>query len=98
MRLIDSCITHLKAQGHSRTCDESKGEEEEEEALFLSLSLSFALSLSRSLALALSLSLVRNTWARRHSLVGGQRIERGEISPDHLIGKSDWRCVQGAVT
>ena len=32
MRLIDSCITQLKARGPRRTCDESKeGEEEEEE-------------------------------------------------------------------
>jgi len=29
VRLIDSCITHLKAQGPSRTCNESKEEEEE---------------------------------------------------------------------
>jgi len=28
LRLIDSCITQLKAQGPSRTCNESKGEEE----------------------------------------------------------------------
>jgi len=26
---IDSCVTHLKAQGPSRTCNESKEEEEE---------------------------------------------------------------------
>ena len=32
LRLIDSCITRLKAQGPSRTCNESKEEEEEEEA------------------------------------------------------------------
>jgi len=31
LRLIDSCITQLKAQGPSRTCKESKEEEEEEE-------------------------------------------------------------------
>ena len=31
LRLVDSCITHLKAQGPSRTCNESKEEEEEEE-------------------------------------------------------------------
>ena len=30
LRLIDSCITQLKDQGPSRTCDESKEEEEEE--------------------------------------------------------------------
>jgi len=30
VRLIDSCITQLKAQGPSRTCNESKEEEEEE--------------------------------------------------------------------
>ena len=30
-RLIDCCITQLKAQGPSRTCNESKEEEEEEE-------------------------------------------------------------------
>ena len=30
-RLIDSCITQLKAQGPSRTCNESTEEEEEEE-------------------------------------------------------------------
>jgi len=28
-RLIDSCITQLKAQGPSRTCNESKEEEED---------------------------------------------------------------------
>jgi len=28
LRLIDSCITQLKAQGHSRTCNESKGEDD----------------------------------------------------------------------
>ena len=33
LRLIDSCITQLKAQGPSRTCNESKEEEEEEEAV-----------------------------------------------------------------
>ena len=31
LRLIDSCIAQLKAQGLSRTCNESKDEEEEEE-------------------------------------------------------------------
>ena len=31
MRLIDSCITRLQAQGFSRTCNESKEEEEEDE-------------------------------------------------------------------
>ena len=31
LRLIDSCITQLKAQGPSRTCNESKEEEEDEE-------------------------------------------------------------------
>jgi len=30
LRRIDSCITQLKAQGPSRTCNESKEEEEEE--------------------------------------------------------------------
>ena len=35
LRLIDSCITQLKAQGPSRTCNESK--EEEEEANFSSV-------------------------------------------------------------
>ena len=29
LRLIDSCITQLKAQGPSRTCNESKEEEDE---------------------------------------------------------------------
>ena len=29
LRLIDSCITQLKAQGPSRTCNEIKEEEEE---------------------------------------------------------------------
>ena len=29
LRLIDFCITQLKAQGPSRTCNESKEEEEE---------------------------------------------------------------------
>ena len=33
LRLIDSCITQLEAQGPSRTCDESKEEEEEEAEL-----------------------------------------------------------------
>ena len=32
LRLIDFCITQLKAQGPSRTCNESQEEEEEEEA------------------------------------------------------------------
>ena len=36
LRLIDSCITHLDAQGPSRTCSESK---EEEEVEYRSLSL-----------------------------------------------------------
>ena len=31
LRLIDSCITQLKAQGPSRTCNESKEEEEYED-------------------------------------------------------------------
>ena len=31
LRLIDSCITQLKAQGPSRTCNESKEEEEKSE-------------------------------------------------------------------
>ena len=31
LRLIDSCITQLKAQGPSRTCNESKEGKEEEE-------------------------------------------------------------------
>ena len=31
LRLIDSCITQLKAQGPFRTCDESKAEEEEQD-------------------------------------------------------------------
>jgi len=31
LRLIDSCITQLKAQGPSRSCNESKEAEEEEE-------------------------------------------------------------------
>ena len=31
LRRIDSCITQLKAQGPSRTCNESKEEEEEVE-------------------------------------------------------------------
>ena len=30
LRLTDSCITQLKAQGPSRTCNESQEEEEEE--------------------------------------------------------------------
>jgi len=33
LRLIDFCIFQLKAQGPSRTCNESKEEEEEEEDL-----------------------------------------------------------------
>ena len=32
LRLIDSCITQLEAQGPSRTCNESKVEEGEEES------------------------------------------------------------------
>ena len=32
LRLIDSCITQLKAQGPSRTCTESKGEVPESKA------------------------------------------------------------------
>ena len=30
LRLIDSCITQLKAQGPSRTCNESKEKEEQQ--------------------------------------------------------------------
>jgi len=30
LRLIDPCITQIKAQGPSRTCNESKEEEEED--------------------------------------------------------------------
>ena len=30
LRLMDSCVTQRKAQGPSRTCDESKEEEEED--------------------------------------------------------------------
>ena len=30
LKLIDSCITQIKAHGPSRTCNESKEEEEEE--------------------------------------------------------------------
>ena len=37
LRLIDFCITQLKAQGPSRTCNESKEEEEEEGANRLSI-------------------------------------------------------------
>ena len=33
LRLIDSCITQLKAQGPSWTCNESKEEEDEEHIL-----------------------------------------------------------------
>ena len=33
LRLIDSCITQLKAQGPSRTCNESNEEEEEEDEM-----------------------------------------------------------------
>jgi len=35
LRHIDFCITQLKAQGPSRTCNESKEEEEEEEDTWL---------------------------------------------------------------
>jgi len=38
LRLIDSCITPLKAQGPARTCHESKEEEEEAPAWWLSTS------------------------------------------------------------
>ena len=34
LRLLDSCITQLKAQGPFRTCNESKEEEEEEQYSF----------------------------------------------------------------
>jgi len=50
--LIDSCITQLKAQGPSRTCNESEEEDEEGfrgvlfEALLLVVSLLFSLLLS----------------------------------------------------
>jgi len=36
LRLVDSCITQLKAQGPSRTCNESKEEEQEEKGRALS--------------------------------------------------------------
>ena len=40
LRLIDSCITQLKAQRPSRTCNESK--EEEEEGMSSQLVVAFA--------------------------------------------------------
>ena len=40
LRLIDSCITQLKAQGPSRTCNESEEEEEEEASAFPAAALS----------------------------------------------------------
>ena len=39
LRLIDSCITQLKAQGPSRTCNKSEEEEEEERTISLGLTL-----------------------------------------------------------
>ena len=35
LRLVDSCITQLKAQGPSRTCSESKEAEEKSRALLV---------------------------------------------------------------
>ena len=40
LRLVDSCITQLRAQGPSRTCNESKEEEEGWELTILSIILS----------------------------------------------------------
>ena len=68
LRLIDSCITQLKAHGPSRTCNESKDEEEEEADLdsldvsevpppTLSHRCLHTLSLTLSLTHTLSLSL-----------------------------------------
>jgi len=63
---IDSCITQLKAQGPSRTCNESKEEVSpeqgrcrgvEQDSLFLSHSLAHSLTLSLSLSHLLSHSL-----------------------------------------
>ena len=51
LRLIDSCITQLKAQGPSRTCNESK---EEEEASRVLMFVPAALSPRRQTPLAAS--------------------------------------------
>ena len=47
LRLIDFCITQLKAQGPSRTCDESKEEEEEVEGVDLLLGMEGSMLLPR---------------------------------------------------
>ena len=40
LRLMDSCITHLKAQETSRTCNESKEEDEDDDRRGVSVALS----------------------------------------------------------
>ena len=64
LRLIDSCITQLKAQGPSRTCNESKEEEKKNSRAsypkHLSLSLSLSLSRARARALSLPFFLARS--------------------------------------
>ena len=53
LRLIDSCITPLEAQGASRTCNES--EEEEQEATACSLSAGSGVCCGRAMSVQLSI-------------------------------------------
>ena len=55
MRLIDSCVTQLKAQGPSRTCNESKEEAAQLNRVKMLAGVSRSLTLSPSLSLSLSL-------------------------------------------
>ena len=64
LRLIDSCITQLKVQGPSRTCNESE-EEEEEDTGSRRTSPSFSNATGPSSS---SLLLSRAEWSDTHSL------------------------------
>ena len=57
LRLIDSCITQLKAQGPSRTCNESKEEEEEASVAMIDMRASSAMNPAMHYRVA---SLIRN--------------------------------------
>ena len=102
LRLIDVCITQLKAQGPSRTCNESKEEEKDRgrystrfRTLTLSQSHIFALSHSHSHTLTLSHSHTL-TFSHSHSHTPGQTgsEEAGRILGEpsgRILGETDGR-------
>ena len=96
LRLIDSCITQLKAQGPSRTCNESKEEEEDKtvtagggqdelfDAAFSNYFFFFFTLVTgprRCLSLKLSDTRVYEPSIRTHSRYGCHAERRGENAP-----------------